>query len=82
MELEKSEVIIVGDRVSTDIKGANNFGIKSILIKIGEFDELDLDGNIKPDYIFNLIGELMTKVEMGSKKKDFLNFCRIYTKEK
>lgn len=81
MELEKSEVIILGDRVSTDIKGANNFGIKSVLIKTGEFDERDIEGNIKPDYVFNSIGELMAKVEMEDKKKDLLNFCRICIKE-
>ena len=33
MNLDKSEVIIVGDRISTDIKGAKNAGIRSILLK-------------------------------------------------
>lgn len=33
LDLKKSEVIMIGDQIFTDIVGANNFGIKSILVK-------------------------------------------------
>lgn len=60
MKLEKSEVIMVGDQVITDIIGAINFGIKSILLKTGEFKKEDLNDQIKPDYIFNSLNEILT----------------------
>ncbi len=60
MGLDKSEVIMVGDRVSTDVMGANEFGIRSLLLKTGEFKEQDLDWNIKPDFIFDTISDVLT----------------------
>lgn len=60
MGLDKSEVIMVGDRVSTDVRGANEFGIRSLLLKTGEFKEQDLDCNIKPDFIFDTISDVLT----------------------
>ena len=60
MKLEKKDIIMVGDRISTDIKGANDFGIRSILLRTGEFDEEDLNGDIKPDFIFDSIQEILS----------------------
>jgi len=62
MGLKKDEVVMVGDRISSDVKGAKTFGIKSILIKTGEFDEKELDGSIEPDYIIDSIVEILTIV--------------------
>jgi len=58
MNLDKNEVVMVGDQISTDIKGAKNIGIKSILLKTGEFDERDLNSDIKPDFIFDSIRDI------------------------
>ena len=60
MNLMKEDVIVVGDRTPTDIKGANDFGIRSILLRTGEFDEKDLYGDIKPDFIFDSIHEILS----------------------
>ena len=49
---------MVGDRVSTDIIGAKNAGIKSVLVKTGEFKESDLAGDVQPDYIVDSVGEI------------------------
>jgi len=59
MELGKNEVVMVGDQISTDIKGAKAFGIRSILIKTGEYDEKELDGCIAPDYLIDSISEVL-----------------------
>lgn len=66
MDLDPDQVLMVGDKVSTDIRGAANAGIKSILVKTGEFRESDLKKGIKPDYIrasitevTNLLGSLL-----------------------
>jgi ribonucleotide monophosphatase NagD (HAD superfamily) len=49
---------MVGDRVSSDIRGAKNAGIKSVLVKTGEFKESDLAGDVQPDYIIDSINEI------------------------
>lgn len=51
---------MVGDRVSTDIKGASDFGIRSILLCTGEFNEKDLDNSIKPDFIVDSIERILS----------------------
>jgi len=60
---ERDKVLMVGDRISTDILGARNAGLKSALVKAGEFREGDLASPITPDYIFDSIrqvGELFS----------------------
>jgi len=59
MALRKDEVVMVGDRVCSDIKGASDFGIRSVLLRTGEVDERDLDGDITPDVVFDAITEVL-----------------------
>ena len=59
MGLGKNEIVMIGDRISTDIKGAKTFGIRSILIKTGEYEEKELDGCIAPDYLVDTISEVL-----------------------
>jgi HAD superfamily hydrolase (TIGR01458 family) len=63
MEMDKSEVIMVGDGVSTDVKGAKEFGIRSVLLRTGEFDERDLCGGIEPDFILDSVRDVLVVVE-------------------
>ena len=63
MGLERSEVVMVGDRVDTDIAGAYGAGIRSVLVKTGEFKERDLMGKVQPDYILESIQELLSLFE-------------------
>lgn len=49
---------MVGDKVSTDILGAQRAGIQSALIKAGEYRDGDLDGEVRPDYVFDSIEAL------------------------
>jgi ribonucleotide monophosphatase NagD (HAD superfamily) len=58
MDVERNAVLMVGDRVSSDIRGAKNAGIKSVLVKTGEFKESDLAGDVQPDYIIDSINEI------------------------
>jgi HAD superfamily hydrolase (TIGR01458 family) len=55
MDIEKSKVLMVGDKITTDVLGAKKAGLRSVLVKTGEFNESDLDCDIKPDYIFDSI---------------------------
>jgi inorganic pyrophosphatase len=58
MPVERNNVLMVGDKISSDILGAKHAGIKSALIKTGEFRETDLDGDIQPDYIFENVRDV------------------------
>jgi ribonucleotide monophosphatase NagD (HAD superfamily) len=55
MDIEKGKVLMVGDRITTDIVGAKKAGPRSVLVKTGEFGESELDCDIKPDYIFDSV---------------------------
>ena len=58
--MQGGEVLVVGDRVSTDILGAKKAGLRSALIKTGEYRPTDLDGGVQPDAILENIQELLT----------------------
>ena len=58
LEIDRKNVLMVGDRVSTDIIGAQRAGIKSVLVKTGEFKECDLDGDVQPDYILDAVRQI------------------------
>ena len=55
--LDPAQVVIVGDRIDTDILGARRAGIKSVLVKTGEFKESDLSGDELPDIIVDSVRE-------------------------
>jgi phospholysine phosphohistidine inorganic pyrophosphate phosphatase len=55
MKLAPQEVVVVGDRMSTDIAGAYMFGLRSVLVKTGEFNPDDLNTNVHPDSIVDSV---------------------------
>jgi HAD superfamily hydrolase (TIGR01450 family) len=59
MGLDKNEVVVVGDRISTDVRGAIDCGMISVLVKTGEFEENDLKGDILPDFVFDSVRDLV-----------------------
>lgn len=56
--IERHEILMVGDRVETDILGAREAGLRSALVKTGEFREQDLKSSIAPDYLFDSVQEI------------------------
>lgn len=65
--LERHQVLMVGDKVSSDIAGANAAGIRSVLLRTGEFDARELVGPVQPDYILDSIRDLPALLdEIGS----------------
>jgi HAD superfamily hydrolase (TIGR01458 family) len=58
INVDRAEVLMIGDRVATDILGARRAGIKSVLVKTGEFKESDLTGDVQPDFIVDSINEI------------------------
>jgi HAD superfamily hydrolase (TIGR01450 family) len=52
---ETQKIFVIGDDWSTDIKGANNWGAKSILVKSGKYVEGDEEREIPSLLVNNLI---------------------------
>lgn len=57
--LEGKQVLVVGDRVLTDIQGARNAGLRSALVKTGEYRPGDLQGEIQADWVLEDIRQLL-----------------------
>jgi len=59
MDLQaRDRVLMVGDKTSTDILGAKNAGVRSALIRTGEFSQDGSADDVQPDYSFDSIAEL------------------------
>jgi ribonucleotide monophosphatase NagD (HAD superfamily) len=64
--VSKSSVYVVGDDLDGDVLGAQNAGMKSILVKTGKFREENLENSkIVPDYIINSIADLSGLIQLG-----------------
>jgi inorganic pyrophosphatase len=55
---DRDRVLMVGDKFSTDILGAKNAGVRSALIRTGEFGQDGSSAGVQPDYSFDSIAEL------------------------
>ena len=64
--VSENSIYVVGDDLDGDIGGAQNAGMKSILVKTGKFREKNLDtSKIDPDYIINSIADLSGLIKLG-----------------
>ncbi|AKF25021.1 haloacid dehalogenase [Sulfurovum lithotrophicum] len=59
MGLKPHEVLMIGDDIEADIKGAQDAGLKAALVKTGKFQEEDLHREIKPDIILDSVNGLL-----------------------
>lgn len=58
--LDKRDMVMVGDRLYTDIKTGENAGIASVLVFSGETREEDyLSSDIRADYVFNSVKDII-----------------------
>eukprot|EP00466_Bigelowiella_natans_P007780 jgi/Bigna1/131799/aug1.15_g6507 len=64
----KNQAVIIGDTLDTDIKGANDAGIRSILLRSGVHKDEDLIHypSIRPTCILNDVGEVQQILASGS----------------
>jgi len=51
--IDKQKILAIGDNLKTDIKGANNFGIDSILILNGIYKDFEYDTNFNFEKLCN-----------------------------
>jgi 4-nitrophenyl phosphatase len=59
--LKKEEILVVGDRLETDISFAKNCGIRSALVLSGASKKSDIR-DLHPDYVFLSVRELISTV--------------------
>lgn len=61
--LKKEELVMVGDRLYTDIRTGLDNGVTSVLVMSGETtEEMLKDTPFKPDYIFNSVKDMIKEV--------------------
>ena len=58
MGLQAHEVLMVGDDIESDIKGAQDAGLQAALVKTGKFQPSDLEKGIRPDLILEDVTDL------------------------
>jgi ribonucleotide monophosphatase NagD (HAD superfamily) len=52
-------IYMLGDDLDSDIGGANNVGMQSVLVRTGKYREASLkQSEIKPSYIINSVADL------------------------
>lgn len=57
LHVKPSECVMIGDDISSDIKGAQDCGIDAILVRTGKFKEDDLNMGITPTMMLDSIGD-------------------------
>jgi 4-nitrophenyl phosphatase len=64
--LKRREILVVGDRLETDITFAKNCGVKSALVLSGASKISDMRENgMRPDYVFGSVQELVSAMLPG-----------------
>ncbi len=59
LQISPSEAVVIGDDITSDIVGAENMKMRSILVRTGKFKPNQLENSIaKPTWVLNSIAEL------------------------
>jgi len=58
LAVTSDEIILIGDDIKGDIDGAQQAGIRGLLVRTGKFRPADLDGPIKPYAVIDSIADL------------------------
>lgn len=56
--LPPGEIVMIGDGIETDVAGAQNAGLKGVLVRTGKFRISDLHGPVNPDAVLDSIRDL------------------------
>jgi phospholysine phosphohistidine inorganic pyrophosphate phosphatase len=56
--LPAREIVMIGDDIETDIAGAQQAGLMSVLLRTGKFRQSDLERGITPDAVLNSIADV------------------------
>lgn len=53
-----ADTLLVGDDINSDVGGAQQAGLKGMLVRTGKFQTTDLEGEISPDAVVDSIADL------------------------
>lgn len=56
--LEPADVVMVGDDIRSDVGGAQDAGLRGVLVRTGKFSATDLDGDVEPDAVLDSVADL------------------------
>jgi len=60
MDAAPEETVMVGDDIESDVLGAQEAGIRAVLVKTGKYTPSDLERGITPDLVLDSIAQLTT----------------------
>ncbi len=63
--LSCGEIVMVGDDIETDIRGAHQAGLKTALVRTGKFRATDLQRDIRPDLVLDSIASLPSAIKFS-----------------
>lgn len=58
LKRKPAEAVMIGDDIVGDVQGAQNAGLRGLLVRTGKFRPADLKGDIKPDAVLDSIADL------------------------
>ena len=58
LDLAASDIVMVGDDVRGDVGGAQDAGMRGVLVKTGKFHEADLERGVTPDAVLASVADL------------------------
>jgi phospholysine phosphohistidine inorganic pyrophosphate phosphatase len=53
-----AEIVMIGDDITSDVRGSQEAGMQGVLVKTGKFREEDLTGEIHPDGVLHSVADL------------------------
>lgn len=56
--LDAGELLMIGDDIHGDVGGAQEAGLRAVLVKTGKFRPEDLQGKVRPDAVLESVAEL------------------------
>jgi len=69
MNVDPSDTVMIGDRLYTDIRMANDAGIRSVLVLTGETSESDLvNSAVRPDHVVRSVAKIDILPRRGTLK--------------
>lgn len=63
------ELLMIGDDIRGDVEGAQQAGLKAVLVKTGKFRPEDLEGRIRPDAVLDSVAALPAWWERETQKQ-------------
>lgn len=58
LRLDRTDVVMVGDDIRTDVDGAQRAGLTGVLVRTGKFCDADLESDVTPDAVLDSVADL------------------------